>query len=333
LSEKVLVVKDFTAILSLQDREQKEIFGILRDAYDGYCSKTFGNGITRNYDSRFTVLAATTPKIYDLADAHQSLGERFLKFLVGDNLHHLSESEVITRAIENADRESAMQEELSSVTKAFLERSREKVKSPTLPPEILTRVVSLAKFGARMRGTVSRDYYRNDIVMSRPMAEVGTRLGQQLAKLARGLAMVAGRAVVNDEDYGLVKKVMLDTISQRNEDVLRAMIHAMGGMQKMQAMSMRELALKTHYPFPTIQRLIQDLQALHIVKRQGSGTNTTWTLTDYVESEVRDAQLYTQSDLERPTIGRIRLIRKRLHPHPRKIRLVVNPTPVTPTKS
>jgi MoxR-like ATPase len=322
LNGKVLVVKDFTSILSLPDREQKEIFGILRDAYDGYCAKTFGNGISRSYESRFTVLAATTPKIYDLAESHQSLGERFLKFLVGDNLHHLSEDEVITRAIENADRESAMHAELSSVTKAFIERTREKVKAPELPDRILQKIVALAKFGARMRGTVSRDFYRNDIVMSRPMAEVGTRLGQQLAKLARGLAMVHNRASVNDDDYVLIKKVMLDTISQRNEDVLREMVQAMGGTEKMTAMSMRELALKTHYPFPTIQRLMQDLASLQIIKRQGAGVGTTWTLTDYVKKEIRDSELYTASDLNRQSIGRIRLIKKRAKEHPRKIRLV-----------
>jgi MoxR-like ATPase len=321
LADKVLVVKDFTSILSLPDREQKEIFGILRDAYDGRCGKSFGNGVERHYESRFTVLAATTPRIYDLAEQHAALGERFLKFLVGDNLHHESENEVIRKAIENADRETAMRQELQDVVKAFLERTCEGRKHPTMPQKILLRIVALAKFGARLRGSVSRDFYRNDIVMSRPMAEVGTRLGQQLAKMARGMAMVYGRDEVTEVEYDMIKKVMLDTISQRNEDVLRTMIGAMGGSDVLTPISMRELATKTHYPFATIQRLMQDLQALQIIKRHGAGSISTWTLSDYVRKEVVEAQLYNSKDLTARPVGRIRLLRRRKKEMPRKIRI------------
>jgi MoxR-like ATPase len=333
LNHKVLVVKDFTSILSLPDREQKEIFGILRDAYDGRCGKSFGNGVERHYESRFTVLAATTPRIYDLAEQHAALGERFLKFLVGDNLHHESENEIIRKAIENADRETAMRQELQDVVKAFLERTCADRKPPTMPSAILTKIVSLAKFGARMRGSVSRDFYRNDIVMSRPMAEVGTRLGQQLAKLARGMAMVYGRPEVTEVEYHMIKKVMLDTISQRNEDVLRTMINAMGGADKLAPISMRELAARTRYPFATIQRLMQDLIALQIIKKIGSGSVSSWTLSDYVKKEVQDSQLYNQSDMEHKPVGVIKLKKRIVKPSPRKIRIPVGSIKVASTGS
>ncbi len=310
LQGKVLVVKDFTSILSLPDREQKEIFGILRDAYDGRCSKSFGNGVVRKYESRFTVLAASTPRIYDLAEQHQSLGERFLKFMVGDNLHHMSENDIIRRAIENSDRETTMRHELQGVVKAYLEKTCAGRTVPSLPDQWLSKIVSLAKFGARLRGSVSRDTYNNEIMRSRPTAEVGTRLGQQLAKLSRGIAMVYGRSEVTEVEYHLIKKVMLDTISQRNEDVLRTMIHAMGGAKVLAPISMRELAVKTHYPFATIQRLMQDLIALQIVKRVGAGVASTWTLSEYVRKEVEEAELYTDEDMTTHPVGRIRLLRK-----------------------
>lgn len=322
LADKVLVVKDFTSILSLPDREQKEIFGILRDAYDGRCGKSFGNGVERHYESRFTVLAATTPRIYDLAEQHAALGERFLKFTVGDNLHHESEDEVIRKAIENADRETAMRQELQDVVRAYLERTCNGRRHPTMPHDILLKIVALAKFGARMRGSVSRDFYRNDIMMSRPMAEVGTRLGQQLAKLARGIAMVYNRPAVTETEYSIIKKVMLDTISQRNEDVLRTMIGAMGGSDVLTPISMRDLAMKTHYPFATIQRLMQDLVALQIVKKQGAGPVSTWTLSEYVRKEAVDAGLYLSTDLPNFNTGRIRLIqRRKKKPMPLKLRI------------
>src|SRR5262249_23758004 len=56
LDGKTLIVKDFTTILSMNPTARDEIFGILRDAYDGHASKNFGTG-RREYDSRFNLLA------------------------------------------------------------------------------------------------------------------------------------------------------------------------------------------------------------------------------------------------------------------------------------
>jgi len=84
----------------------------------------------------------------------------------------------------------------------------------------------------------------------------------------------------------------------------------MGGAKVLAPISMRELAVKTHYPFATIQRLMQDLIALQIVKRVGAGVASTWTLSEYVRKEVEEAELYTDEDMTTHPVGRIRLLRK-----------------------
>ena len=40
LDGKVMIIKDFTSILAMRDTEKDEIFGILRDAYDGKCGRS-----------------------------------------------------------------------------------------------------------------------------------------------------------------------------------------------------------------------------------------------------------------------------------------------------
>jgi len=321
LDGKVMVIKDFTSILSMRDNEKDEIFGILRDAYDGKCGKEFGNGVVRRYESRFTILAAVTPSIYAMSSSHAALGERFLKFGIGDNLVHRDEDAIIDRAITNINQETTMRDDLADVVHAFLTKRIGLAKIPhhalpVLPPALRLRIIALARFGARMRGTVTRDTYRNDIITSRPSAEVGSRLGKQLAKLSQALAVVRQRHAVTVEDYRLVKKVMLDTIPQRTEDLLRQMLMACPTVND--TMTAHDIVAKTRYPQMTVGRILQDLTVLDIVKkvvhRTGvHGNASSWTLSPYIRDVIDKAGLYkTEEELTRPA-GRmmIRTIKRR----------------------
>lgn len=300
LHGKVMVVKDFTSIMSMRDAEKDEIFGILRDAFDGRCGKIFGNGVERHYESRFTVLAAVTPRIYDLSSNHTSLGERFLKFSVGDNLVHASEEDIIAKAIGNINSEAAMNNEFQDVVTEFLTRTVRTDRVPIIPKQIEKKIIALAMWGARMRGSVTRDLYKNDIITSRPSAEIGSRLGIQLAKLAKALAMVHGRTEVTMEDFRLLKKMMLDTIPQRNEDVFRHMLKMCPTIKDTTTAS--QIALATRYPVATIQRLLQDMDVLDIVTKSGTVMKFSWTLSAYIRGCASRAGLYqTQEELARPT--------------------------------
>jgi hypothetical protein len=311
LNGKVMVIKDFTAILSMREMERDEIFGILRDAYDGSCRKVFGTGLERMYTSRFTIIAAVTPRIHDLSATHASLGERFLKFTMGDNLKHTSEEDIIGRAIDNIAQTTQMQEELQDVVTAFLTR-RIKIqvdKLPDIPPSIKTRIIHLGMFGARMRGTVSRDKYRNDIVTSRPSAEVGSRLGIQLAKLAKSLAVIHQRQAVTEDDFRLVKKVMLDTLPQRTEDIIRHLVLTCQGDRHI---TIEDLARASRYPTATVQRIMQDMHVLDIVERKGTSSRYQWRPSAYIREAVEKSGLYrTEEERTRPTRLWIKMVKKK----------------------
>jgi hypothetical protein len=300
LDGKIMVVKDFTSIMAMRDAEKDEIFGILRDAYDGRCGKVFGNGVERNYVSRFTVLAAVTPRIYDLSSNHTSLGERFLKFSVGHNLIHTSEEEIISRAIGNINSEAEMNVEFQDVVNQFLTRTVNMEHIPDVPKDIERRTIALAMWGARMRGSVTRDTYRNEIITSRPSAEIGSRLGIQLAKLAKALAMVHGNKSVTMAEYRLVKKITLDTIPQRNEDIFRHMLKMCPSFSD--TISASAIATATRYPQATIQRLLQDMDVLDVVTKTGTSMKYNWTLSKYIRGCATRAGLYeTEEEKARPT--------------------------------
>ena len=293
LNGRILVVKDFTAILSKRDQEKDEIFGTLRDAYDGTCVRTFGNGITRSYKSRFSIIAAVTPSIYELSAQHLSLGERFLKYMVGSSLYHASEDEIIRRAVENVNKETAMRDELADVVAALLKRSPPD-KLPYIGPEYTTKLVALARFGARMRGVVGREHYRPEIVTGRPSAEVGSRLGKQLSKLAMAIAIVNGRNRITEHEYRLVKKTMLDTIPQRVDDMVKTMWKKAPTVDD--TLRTKEISYLTRYPLATVSRLLADMNILDIVTKTGKSTQYQWTVAPYIRKSIDEAEIYNREE-------------------------------------
>lgn len=298
LNGKVLVIKDFTTVLNLREDMKEEIFGILRDAYDGRCGKIFGNGVERAYESRFTIIAAVTPKIYEIGARHAALGERFLKYVMGDNLDHHEEDKIISKAIDNVDHDKQMKEELMGVTAPFLEFGFDEMVAPKLDMDLHKRIIRLAQFGARLRGTVSRDTYNNEIMTGKPFAEVGSRLGIQLAKLARSLAVVRGKTTVTEKEYRLVRKVMLDTVSQRCEDIVRCLYQHQTTMKQQQGhLTAADIATQTRYPMTTVRRVIEDLHLLNVIARtggSGSGYKHSWSLSDYMMSAIADSKVYAE---------------------------------------
>lgn len=310
LNGKILLVKDFTSILGMHESDKDEIFSILRDAYDGKCSKTFGNGITRSYTSRFTVLAAVTPRIYEMTVHYQTLGERFLKFCIGDNLHHATEDEILDRAMSNVSHESEMRFELGDVVQSYLSRDTSTL-LPSWPVHFRKQLIALAKFGARLRGNILRDRYRPDMILSKPSAEVGSRIVKQLSKLAMALAIVRGHKAITPYEIAMVRKVMLDTLQQRVEDVVR-FIYTQTKEDRNDYVSTKEISMRTRYPYITINRLLADLNILDIVERAGKRNSFEWRLSPYIHSNILDAGLYElEEELNRPTPRAVIKLRKK----------------------
>lgn len=316
LDGKVLVIKDFTAILSKRDVEKDEIFGIFRDAYDGSSGKTFGTGERKHFNSRFGMLCGVTDRIYELGSQHAGLGERFLKFFVGSNLDHEDEELKIEKAMDNVNHERKMRDELSSLIYSYLHVKKRKMQSkdyvlPVLTDEYKDKFIALAQWGARMRGTVNREKYKTDIITARPSAEVGTRLGKTLKRLSLAISEAYEQKEVNEYAYQLIKKVALDTISQRNEDILRVLYKSCPTTEH--SLKTHDVCVRTRYPLTTTMRVLNDMSMLKIVAKVGPANKHEWTVSEYMRKLISKANLYTtEEELSRPLhSGRRLVLRKR----------------------
>ncbi len=313
LDGKTLIVKDFTSIMGKKENEKDEIFGILRDAYDGKCGKVFGNGIERYYESHFSFLSGVTPSIYELSGQYAGLGERFLKFFIGSNLEHDHEVDIIDRAISNVNTEKQMRDEMAEVVMRYVNKicyliKQPDFKSPEIPQDVRHSLIRLAQWGAGMRGVIGREKYRDDMITSRPSTEVGSRIGKQLAKILIALAIGRESPTCTEDNYRLVRKCMLDTISQRDEDIFRMILKSCPTVDD--SISTLDVVVRTRYTMSTVRRVLDNMNLLNIVTRCGPANKLTWTVSGKMRNLLIESRLYSiESELNRPQVMARRSIR------------------------
>lgn len=276
LDNKVLVVKDFTVILSMHPTGRDEIFGQLREAYDGNYRKQFGNGLTREYEARFGVIAGVTNKVDEYASLHAGLGERFLKYRVKSPPIKM-ENDIIMSAIMKAGKEQPMRKELKDAVEDFLDNTPEE--DPEVTPEVAKTISAIAVVVSRLRGTVSVNEYTG-VQHSKAMFEMGTRLAKQLVRLWKGLVMYFGPKDFQ-EALSLVKRVALGNVVDKREEVIRQLYHVV--LDEGRGITAAGLAKKCKGVSPsTVTRELEDLALLGIASssaRKGKGIKRLWNFT------------------------------------------------------
>jgi hypothetical protein len=286
LNNKVLIIKDFTTILNMNQTMRDEVFGILRDAYDGKTEKHFGNGVFRSYESKFGILAGVTPAIELYLEGNAAMGERFLgyKTPISDALD--DRRTILKRAVSNVGNEVQMRADLrDTARRVLLYDFKER---PTVPVEIEDKILDLAQWVAMMRGTVNRDRYTKEIT-HKPFAELGTRLAKQFFKLLLGVTMFRRKQQASESEFLIVKNIGLGTLPGRLEEFTR-IIYRRFKDRPFDADKMAEI---TGLPRVTCQRVIEDLTMLGIFEKKKKSTiQTEWFYRSSILNLMEGARVY-----------------------------------------
>lgn len=216
LDGKVLVIKDFTVILSMHPTGRDEIFGQLREAYDGTYKKQFGNGLTRDYESSFGLIAAVTNRIDEFGSLHAGLGERFVKYRM-PNPKVKMEQDIIMSAIMKAGKEDGMRERLQQCVTEFLDNTPDD--EPKVDRATAKTITAIAVVISRLRGYVSLNEYTG-VQHSKATFEMGTRLAKQLVRLWKGLVMYFGNRT---EALRIVRHVARGSVVDKRDEVVKVL--------------------------------------------------------------------------------------------------------------
>lgn len=210
LNNKVLVVKDFTTILQMYAPARAEVFASLRDAYDRNFKKTFGNGVTRIYNSKFGIVAGVTPVVEAMMEGEAALGERFVRWSVPGPRSLNDHYDMVRRSVGNVSLEEDMRKALQAIANKCLKHSFDT--NVIIDERILRRLSYVSIIVSQLRGIVPRDRYSKEVT-AYPYSEVGTRLCKQFAKMLIGICMFHRVITPTDHMVDIVVRLASGTIA------------------------------------------------------------------------------------------------------------------------
>ena len=290
LDGKLVVLKDFTSILSMRQEAQQEIIAQLREMYDGCYSKDFGNGKRISWSGSFGLIGACTP-IYDSRySIIGAMGERFLLYRIS------GENALATgiRAQQIVGREAIMRDEIRCAVHEFIDQFQDLDGVVIRQDEAVnSAIVHLACAVAIGRCPVDRDGYSGEVKYM-PAPEGPARLTKQLMQLGAGLALVRGLDTIDATVLSTIQKVGRDLIPAYRLMALRYLWEM--GAQLGYSITTKGVADGAGMVSKTALRTLEDLMLAGAVTRSRDGDFENapyrWTITESARDVIRVGGLF-----------------------------------------
>jgi hypothetical protein len=212
-SRGVLIIKDFTSILSMNREARTAVLAALREICDGRWQRNVGSdgGQTLTWEGRIVVIGACTTAWDQAHSVIASMGDRFVLLRTDSYWGRIAAG---TRAIKNTGQETIMRRELSGAVSGLIGTVSKRKYALTEEEE--TRILAAADVVTLARTGVETDY-RGDVIDSHA-PEMPTRFAKQLTMLMRGgIAIGMSRTVA----LALALRCARDSIPQLRLAVLQ----------------------------------------------------------------------------------------------------------------
>jgi hypothetical protein len=248
----VLVIKDFTTILSMDRNARAEVLAALREIYDGYWARNVGTdgGKTLEWSGRLVVIGACTTA-WDRAHIVISMmGNRFVLVRI-DSEDENGREESGLQSILNLGSEATMRTELAAAVAGVIAGMTQPAPVTSAESLVLVRTANLA---TRTRSAVDVDY-RGDVEDAHA-PESPTRFAKQLTQVVRGARAIG---VGHDDALRLAIRCSRDSLPPLRLAILEDLADNSGVVS-----TAVEVARRIDKPRTTVDRQLQALHALGI---------------------------------------------------------------------
>jgi hypothetical protein len=254
----ILVMKDFTTILSMPRETRNQVLAALREVYDGKWTRSVGTdgGQTIHWDGRIAIIGAVTTAWDDAHTVIGSMGERFVLVRTDSRTGRRSAGR---HAIANIGREREMREELAKAVSGVVSGMTTDDTTLTLTRDEREHVRKAADLTALCRTAVANDFRGEP---ERPHAhEAATRLAKQLVQMMRG-ALAIG--LPRTDALALALRGARDSMPPLRLRVLEDVTAHPGSKRE-------DVSHRLDLPATTVRRTLDSLQLLKVLTRNTTG--------------------------------------------------------------
>jgi hypothetical protein len=263
----VLVVKDVTSILSMDNNIRGTVLAAFREIHDGRWTRNLGTdgGLTLEWTGRLVVVGAVTTAWDRAHSAVATMGDRFVILRMDSTVGRPVAGR---RSLDNVGSETTMRAELAAAVAGVL-ANVDPAKAIHLEDDEVEAIVAAADLVTRARTSVEYDYKGNVIDSDAP--EMPTRFAKQLAQVVRGAV-----AVGMDRDDAL--RLSIRCARDSTPPLRLALIDDIAANPHSTASDSRKRLEK---PWSTVDRQLQSLHMLGVLACDEeppttSGGKTRW---------------------------------------------------------
>jgi hypothetical protein len=288
----IILAKDFGSVLSMNHDARAQMLAALREIYDGSWTRRIGmeGGRKLHWEGKVGLIGGCTPAFDKHHAVISAMGDRFLLFRLGGRVETEDErqeqaSQVAGSALDGSSNEDELRRQnRDAVAGLFAGIEGHKPRKTTA--EEKAYLITLAILTVRCRSAVLRDRQSREIDGT-PQPEAPARIVKQFERLLAGLDVIG---LDRDTALRTITRVALDNIPPMRREVLAALYD-----QGDEAETTR-IAEKTDLPSTPTRRTLEDLTALHVVKREpkGQGKADLWTLAPWARAS--HAEVYTRTE-------------------------------------
>jgi hypothetical protein len=289
LNDKTIVMKDFTTVLSMRYDVSTELYGQLREIYDGSFVREWGvkedGGAPRkrlDWHGKVGLLAGVTDVIDKVIVLRSTLGERFLMYRIPKiDQRRQGLAALRQHAKKGEDKQGRIKIAVGNYLHAI-----GKPAIVSLSESMQNGIVALARYIALGRAATTYSSYGEVSFVSDP--EGSSRLSQQLALLAMSLAVVRGEKQLTSFTFETIVQVAHDTIPATRSALLRLLLAHPNGVDLKTAM------LGSRYKESMVRNHLSELVAIELAEELRSHP-IRWIASDLLRGLMADVAVASMS--------------------------------------
>lgn len=269
----MIIMKDYTSILSMKHDKREVIAGQMREIFDGKITKKTGNGTDPSWEGKINFIGGSTDKIFSAEGESAGMGRRNVNYVmpVEDDEARMAMGRTSRKNTNDIDIKRL---QIIEAVKEFVEYKTVDMPDdlPQVDDEISEQLLELANFVTRVRTPTERDF--KGMMKTVLFAEMPMRMSNQIHQLAQYF-MYMNEDKLLPHHLEILFKISLDSIPKSKRLALEY-------LSQYDNMTTKAFAHVIKYPTDTAREWLEDLNVLGICSRQTVKETQTdiWKIDD-----------------------------------------------------